>query len=64
MATIMMQFRVTLVSAKTLSEETEIGEDSFQSKVSMHTVEQYDEKKIISKSFIVKKKKTNECSHF
>lgn len=48
-----------LVSAKKL-EETEIGE-SFRVKVSI-VVEQYDEKKIISKSFIAKKKKANECS--
>lgn len=48
-----------LVSAKKL-EETEIGE-SFRVKVSI-VVEQYDEKKIIAKSFIAKKKKANECS--
>jgi DNA sulfur modification protein DndD len=47
-----------LVSAKSL-EETEI-EGSFRVKVSI-IVEQYDEKKIISKSFIVKKIKPNEC---
>ncbi len=49
----------SLVSAKILN-ETEIGED-FRVKVSI-TVEQYDEKKIISKSFIVKKTADNECS--
>ncbi len=48
-----------LVSAKAL-EETEVGE-SFRVKVSI-TVEQNDEKKIITKSFLVKKKKANECS--
>ena len=48
-----------LVSAKAL-EETAIGE-SFRVKVSI-TVEQNDEKKIITKSFLVKKKKANECS--
>jgi DNA sulfur modification protein DndD len=42
----------SLVSAKTLN-ETEIGED-FRVKVSI-TVEQYEEKKIISKSFTSKK---------
>lgn len=49
----------SLVSAKTL-DETEIGED-FRVKVSF-TVEQYDEKKIIAKSFTVKKTAENECS--
>lgn len=49
----------SLVSAKTLN-ETEIGED-FRVKVSI-TVEQYDEKKIISKSFKVEKTADNECS--
>lgn len=48
-----------LVSAKAL-DEAEIGE-SFRVRVSM-TVEQYGEKKIISKSFIAKKEKPNECS--
>jgi DNA sulfur modification protein DndD len=48
-----------LVSAKKLN-ETEIGE-SFRVKVSM-TVEQYGEKSIITKSFLVKKEKANECS--
>ena len=48
-----------LVSAKAL-EETEVGE-SFRVKVTI-TVEQNDEKKIISKSFLAKKKKANECS--
>lgn len=47
-----------LVSAKAL-EETAFGE-SFRVKVSI-TVEQNDEKKIITKSFLVKKKKANEC---
>lgn len=49
----------SLVSAKTLN-ETEIGED-FRVKVSI-TVEQYEEKKIISKSFTAKKIADNECS--
>lgn len=49
----------SLVSAKTLH-ETEIGE-FFRVKVSI-TVEQYEEKKIISKSFIAKKTANNECS--
>ncbi len=48
-----------LVSAKML-DETEIG-DSFRVRVSM-TVEQYGEKSIITKSFIAKKEKANECS--
>lgn len=48
-----------LVSAKAL-EETAVGE-SFAVKVSI-TVEQNDEKKIITKSFLAKKKKDNECS--
>lgn len=48
-----------LVSAKAL-EETAVGE-SFVVKVSI-TVEQNDEKKIITKSFVAKKKKANECS--
>lgn len=48
-----------LVSAKKLS-ETEIG-DSFRVRVSM-TVEQYAEKSIITKSFLAKKEKANECS--
>ncbi len=48
-----------LVSAKKLN-ETEIG-DSFHVRVSM-TVEQYGEKSIITKSFLVKKEKPNECS--
>ncbi len=48
-----------LVSAKKL-EETEVG-DSFRVKVSMIAV-QNDEKKTFSKSFLVKKKKANECS--
>lgn len=48
-----------LVSAKKLN-ETEIG-DSFRVKVSM-TVEQYGEKSIITKSFLAKKEKANECS--
>lgn len=48
-----------LVSAKAL-EETAVGE-SFRVKVSI-TVEQNNEKKIITKSFLVKKKKANECS--
>lgn len=49
----------SLVSAKTLN-ETEIGED-FRVRVAI-TVEQYNEKKIISKSFTVKKTADNECS--
>lgn len=49
----------TLVSAKKL-DETEIG-DSFRVRVSM-TVNQYGEKYIISKSFLVKKENPNECS--
>jgi DNA sulfur modification protein DndD len=49
----------SLVSAKTLN-DTEIGED-FRVKVSI-TVEQYEEKKIISKSFTAKKTAENECS--
>jgi DNA sulfur modification protein DndD len=48
-----------LVSAKKLN-ETEIGE-SFRVRVSM-TVEQYGEKSIITKSFLAKKEKSNECS--
>jgi DNA sulfur modification protein DndD len=48
-----------LVSAKKLN-ETEIG-DSFRVRVSM-TVEQYGEKNIITKSFLAKKEKANECS--
>ncbi|MER3374047.1 MAG: AAA family ATPase [Allomuricauda sp.] len=48
-----------LVSAKKLN-ETEIG-DSFRVRVSM-TVEQYGEKSIITKSFLARKEKTNECS--
>lgn len=48
-----------LVSAKKLS-ETEIS-DSFRVRVSM-TVEQYGEISIITKSFIAKKEKENECS--
>jgi len=48
-----------LVSAKKL-EETEIG-DSFIVRVSM-TVEQYGEKNIITKSFVAKKERANECS--
>ncbi len=48
-----------LVSAKKL-EETEIG-DSFRIRVSM-SVEQYGEKSIITKSFLAKKGKANECS--
>lgn len=48
-----------LVSAKKLN-ETEIG-DSFRVRVSM-TVEQYGEKSIITKSFLAKKEKPNECS--
>ena len=49
----------TLVSAKKL-DETEVG-DSFRVRVSM-TVNQYGEKYIISKSFLVKKENPNECS--
>lgn len=48
-----------LVSAKAL-EETETGE-SFRVRVSI-SVEQDYEKKIITKSFVVKKTKANECS--
>lgn len=48
-----------LVSAKKLN-ETEIGE-SFPVRVSM-TVEQYGEKSIITKSFLARKEKANECS--
>jgi DNA sulfur modification protein DndD len=48
-----------LVSAKKLN-ETEIG-DSFRVRVSM-TVEQYGEKSIITKSFLAKKERANECS--
>ncbi|QBN17830.1 AAA family ATPase [Flavobacterium nackdongense] len=48
-----------LVSAKKLN-ETEIG-DSFRVRVAM-TVEQYGEKSIITKSFVAKKEKANECS--
>jgi DNA sulfur modification protein DndD len=48
-----------LVSAKKLN-ETEIG-DSFRVRVSI-TVEQYGEKSIITKSFLAKKEKANECS--
>jgi len=48
-----------LVSAKKL-DETEIG-DGFRVRVSM-TVEQYGEKSIITKSFLAKKEKANECS--
>jgi len=48
-----------LVSARKLN-ETEIG-DSFRIRVSI-TVEQYGEKSIITKSFIAKKEKANECS--
>jgi DNA sulfur modification protein DndD len=48
-----------LVSAKKLY-ETEIG-DSFRVRVSM-TVEQYGEKSIITKSFLAKKERPNECS--
>lgn len=49
----------TLVSAKKLN-ETEIG-DSFRVRVSL-TAEQYGEKSIITKSFLVKKENINECS--
>lgn len=48
-----------LVSAKKL-DETEIG-GSFRVRVSI-TVEQYGEKSIITKSFLAKKEKQNECS--
>jgi DNA sulfur modification protein DndD len=48
-----------LVSAKKL-DETEVN-DSFRVKVSI-VVEQHDEMKTISKSFVVKKTKKNECS--
>lgn len=48
-----------LVSAKKL-DVTEIG-DSFRVRVSMN-VEQYGEKSIITKSFLAKKEKSNECS--
>ncbi|MAD96785.1 MAG: hypothetical protein CMB99_05585 [Flavobacteriaceae bacterium] len=48
-----------LVSAKKLS-ETEIGE-SFRVRVSM-TVEQYGDSKIITRSFVAKKEKENQCS--
>ncbi len=48
-----------LVSAKALA-EAEINAQ-FRVRVSM-AVEQYDEKKTVSKSFIVKKLETNECS--
>ena len=48
-----------LVSAKKLN-ETEIG-DSFRVRVSI-TVEQYGEKSIITKSFLAKKERANECS--
>ena len=48
-----------LVSAKAL-EEAEV-DSSFRVKVSI-VVEQYDETKIIGKSFVVNKKKANECS--
>ncbi|TBN05338.1 hypothetical protein EYD45_03420 [Hyunsoonleella flava] len=48
-----------LVSAKKLS-ETEIGE-SFRVRVSM-TVEQYGDSKIITRSFLAKKEKENQCS--
>lgn len=47
-----------LVSAKAL-EDAEV-DSSFRVKVSI-VVEQYHEKKIIGKSFVVKKKKSNEC---
>ena len=49
----------SLVSAKTLN-DIGIGED-FRVRVAI-TAEQYDEKKIISKSFTVKKTADNECS--
>lgn len=48
-----------LVSAKKL-DETEI-DDSFRVRVSM-TVEQYGERSIITKSFLAKKEKANQCS--
>src|SRR5690606_10044366 len=48
-----------LVSAKRL-DEAEVG-DNFRVRVSI-TVEQYGDKSIISKSFIAKKEKENECS--
>ncbi|MES2478298.1 MAG: AAA family ATPase [Bacteroidota bacterium] len=48
-----------LVSAKKL-EETEVG-DSFRVGVAM-TVEQYGVKSIITRSFLAKKEKVNECS--
>jgi DNA sulfur modification protein DndD len=48
-----------LVSAKKLN-EMEIG-DNFRVRVSM-TVEQYGENSIITKSFLAKKEKPNECS--
>lgn len=48
-----------LVSAKKLN-ETEIGK-SFRVRVSM-SVEQYGDKSIITKSFLAKKEKENECS--
>ncbi|WP_335965005.1 AAA family ATPase [Galbibacter sp. PAP.153] len=48
-----------LVSAKKLS-ETEIGEN-FRVRVSM-TVEQYGDIKIITRSFVAKKEKKNQCS--
>lgn len=48
-----------LISAKKLN-ETEIG-GSFRVRVSM-TVEQYGEKSIITRSFLAKKEKANECS--
>jgi DNA sulfur modification protein DndD len=48
-----------LVSKRKL-EETEVG-DNFRVRVSM-TVEQYGEKSIITKSFLAKKEKANECS--
>lgn len=48
-----------LVSTKTL-EETEVGE-SFRVKVAI-AVEQNEEKKIITKSFIAKKVKANDCT--
>lgn len=48
-----------LVSAKKVN-EAEIGE-SFRVRVSI-TVEQYGEKSIITKSFLAKKEKANECS--
>lgn len=48
-----------LVSARKLN-ETEIG-DSFLVRVSI-TVEQYGEKSIITKSFLAKKERANECS--